>query len=293
MNSETWTPPKLITWIKTELEKRNLGGNCRLEAELLVAAGLKSNRLDLYLQFDRPVTIEERTQVRTLVRRRLDREPLAYILGDAHFWTLTLQVGPGVLIPRSDTEVLIEYLTQVIAPTSHLKALEFGIGSGAISLAWALETSGLEIDGLEISPQAFDWAQKNLEAYQEQITQNKSTVHWHLGKSLTDFSGPYDIIVSNPPYITKAEMAALQPEVKSFEPSVALEGGEDGLVFYRLLLQEGLRLLKPKGILVVEHGYAQKEAILALMPEGYHLTAARQDLSHQDRMLVFERQPSN
>jgi len=289
MNSTTWTPPQLALWIKTELERRGFEGNLRLESELLVAFGLKINRLDIFLQFDRPLNESERAAVRSLVRRRFNHEPIAYILGDAHFWDLTLQVGPGVLIPRSDTEVLVEYLTERYPGDRPIQAIEFGIGSGAISLAWACASMQVTVDGLEISPEAFHWAKLNLETYRPEIEANGSSVNFHLDRTLASFNEPIDLLVSNPPYITKDEMSLLSPSVKSFEPELALHGGDDGLYFYRLLFQEGLRLLRPQGILLLEHGHQQKDALLSLMPAGYQLSHAQQDLSHCDRLLAFQR----
>jgi len=289
MNPTTWTPPQLVLWIKNELTRRGFEGNLRLEAELLVSHGLKIDRVQLFLQFDRPLNEQERSDIRELVRRRFSGEPVAYILGDAHFWDLTLKVGSGVLIPRSDTEVLVEYLVDQFPGPTPTRALEFGIGSGAISLAWGCSVKNLEIDGLEISPQAFEYANQNLELCKQRLADNGSEVLFYLDQPIQNFEGPYDVIVSNPPYITADEMLDLSPGVKNFEPALALAGGKDGLEFYRLLFQESLRLLNPQGILVIEHGYAQKEAILKLMPPGLGLSCARQDLNKQDRMLAFNR----
>lgn len=289
MNPEPWTPPKLVEWIKGELARRGVQGNLRLEAELLVAKGLGLDRMGLFLAFDRPLDEEERGRVRELVRRRLNREPLGYILGDAHFWTLVLAVGPGVLIPRADSETLVEALLELTPPQGPLKALEFGLGSGALSLAWALERGELSIDGLEKSPEALAYAQKNLDHYRPQLETKGCRLDFRLGSDLEGFAGPYQVIFSNPPYLDVSELAGLEPEVKDFEPALALVAGDQGLEHYRTLFAQGLRLLEPQGILVVEIGYRQKDVVIALAPSPYRLVLAKSDLGGHTRVLAFSK----
>ncbi|OGG99399.1 MAG: protein-(glutamine-N5) methyltransferase, release factor-specific [Candidatus Lambdaproteobacteria bacterium RIFOXYD1_FULL_56_27] len=289
MNPEPWTPPKLVEWIKVELARRGVQGNLRLEAELLVAKGLGLDRMGLFLAFDRPLDEEERTQVRELVRRRLNREPLGYILGDAHFWTLVLAVGPGVLIPRADSETLVEALLELTRPTGPLRALEFGLGSGALSLAWAMERGELSIDGLEKSPEALAYAHQNLELYRSRLEAKGCRLDFRLGSNLEGFTGPYEVIFSNPPYLEAQELEGLEPEVRDFEPHLALVAEEGGLEHYRVLFAQGLRLLGPQGILVLEIGYRQKEAVVALAPSQYRLVLAKSDLGGHTRVLAFLR----
>ncbi|MDT8446250.1 MAG: peptide chain release factor N(5)-glutamine methyltransferase [bacterium] len=286
--SETWTPPKLVAWIKEELARRGLDGNLRLEAELLVAQGLKIERIDIYLRHDQPLSEPERAQVRELVRRRFAREPLGYILGEAHFWTLELAVGPGVLCPRPDTETLVEALLHQAPKTGVLRAAELGLGSGAISLAFGLERGQLEIDGVEKSPQAAAYARTNIQRYQEALIQKNVVLNLIEADGLGGLEGPYDLIYSNPPYIAAAEMATLEPEVRDYEPLEALEAPEEGLAFYRHLFEQSLRLLAPGGMLAFEHGWQQKELIQTLAPPEFHLIAAIQDLTGKDRVLLYQ-----
>lgn len=284
----TWTPPQLIHWIKEELARRGLEGNLRLEAELLVAKGLGCSRLDLYLKHDQPLEEPERAAVRELVRRRFNREPLGYVLGEAHFWSLELSVGPGVLCPRPDTETLVEVLLE-LAPQGPLKAAELGLGSGAISLALAVERGDLEIDGVEASPQAAAYALANRQRMANQLEAHNARLAVLEAEGLDGLTGPYDLLYSNPPYVTEAEWEELEPEVKEHEPKLALVAPQEGLAFYGQLFEQGLRLLRSGGILAFEHGYRQQAAIRALAPAGYELLRATQDLAGHDRVLAYRR----
>lgn len=284
----TWTPPQLVAWIKDELARRGLEGNLRLEAELLVAKGLGCSRLDIFLKHDQPLEETERAAVRDLVRRRFNREPLGYVLGEAHFWSIELAVGPGVLCPRPDTETLVEVLLE-LAPKGPLKAAELGLGSGAISLALAVERGQLTIDGVEKSPQAAAYALTNRQRLREKLAAQESSLEVIEADGLSGLEGPYDLLYSNPPYVTADEWASLEPEVKDHEPEMALVAPEEGLAFYSQLFAQGLRLLRPGGILAFEHGFSQQAALKALAPEEYELLRAQKDLAGNDRVLAYRR----
>ena len=293
---EVWTPPKLVSWIAQDLQKRGLPPSHRLEAELLVSHALNISRLELFLQFDRPVTEEERSKVKALLQRRRLREPVAYIVGNAHFWNLELFVGSGVLIPRSDTEALVDKTLAWLSSTDKgqkRKVIELGAGSLCISLSLATEMMGLEIFALEASPEAFQYAQKNLDKYQKQLLELENQIHLLHADSfeILGESCEIDLIISNPPYIATDELSGLQEEVRDFEPLVALEAGETGLDFYHLLAAEAVKRLVPGGALVFEHGSAQKEAILALMEDysGLQLKEIIKDLSGLDRGMIWEK----
>ncbi|MDX2471541.1 MAG: peptide chain release factor N(5)-glutamine methyltransferase [SAR324 cluster bacterium] len=297
---EVWTPPKLVSWITQDLQKRGLPPSHRLEAELLVSKALDISRLDLFLQFDRPVTEEERGKVKALLQRRRLREPVAYIVGNAHFWNLELFVGPGVLIPRSDTENLVDKTLEWLKATDKgqkRKVIELGAGSLCISLSLATELMGLEICALEASAEAFKYAQKNLDKYQEQLAELENKIHLILADSFGVLdevgkdTGEIDLIISNPPYIAVNELAALQEEVRDFEPTMALEAGETGLDFYHLLASEAEKRLVHGGCLAFEHGSTQKEEILTLMQNytGLQIIEHIKDLSGLDRGMLWEK----
>ena len=261
----------------------------------MVAKALGLTRLDLYLQFDRPLTQGERDQVRELLLRRRNREPLSYILGEAHFWNLVLKVGPGVLSPRSDTECLIE-LAQPLLPKEpqepNYRILELGAGSLAITLALAQEGKGMELQSLECSSEALIYAQENLAKYQEDLAgrENRIKVTQSLGFAEAD-EGLVDLIVSNPPYIPQGEIEGLMKEVVQYEPALALDGGAEGLDFYPLLATEAQRRLKRGGHLLFEHGYDQRPALLELMKnyEQLQLIEARDDYGGNPRAMLWQK----
>ncbi|OGG93667.1 MAG: protein-(glutamine-N5) methyltransferase, release factor-specific [Candidatus Lambdaproteobacteria bacterium RIFOXYD2_FULL_50_16] len=286
---EAWTPPKLVAWIRGELERRKMSTNPRLEAEWLVAKGLGIDRLNIYLNHDQILSEEERAQVRELVRRRLEREPLPYILGKAHFWTLELNIVPGVLCPRPDSETLVEALLEHLPKEGPLKMAELGTGTGALAIALALERPLSNIWAAEISPIAFACAKSNVDTYLEELEKQGSQVRVCLTDGLDQAEGPLDVIFSNPPYIAPEVIQTLEPEVRLFEPMEALDGGAQGLEFYPRLFAWGERFLNRGGLLAFELGYDQKSAILDLKPQVFETLAAHKDLAGHDRVLVFKR----
>lgn len=297
---ESWTPPQLVNWIKEDLEKRGFPPPHRYEAESLVAHALGLTRLDLYLQFDKPCSPEERTLVKELYQRRLKREPLSYLLGEVGFWTLELSVGPGVLTPRPDSEILVEaclpYLPKELPdpenPREPFTCLELGAGSLALSLSLAMEAKGINLIATEIDEDALSFAKINLERYKEELAQRANRL-WLVKMDAfeaLDEAFRFDLILSNPPYIPKGDLDELEPEVRDFEPMRALDGGEDGLDFYRRL-KEAAKRLKIGGKLAIEHGYDQRETLIGLFAQepGLTLLKALDDHGQNPRVLLFER----
>ncbi len=256
--SEVWTVLKILQWTTGYLQEKGVE-NARLDSELLLAAALGLDRVGLYLNYDRPLEGGELERYRGMVARRAKREPVQYILGEAEFWSLPLMVTPAVLIPRADTEVLVEEglkrLTEAPGPV-----LDVGTGSGAIVLALASEAENSDFTALDISPEALAIAKKNAERHGF-----LDRVQFLEGDLAALPAGSYHLIVSNPPYIPAGEMAILMPEVRDFEPTLALQGGDDdGLAAYRLLAKQAVALLAPGGWLLVEVGAGQAAAVEAI-----------------------------
>jgi len=288
------TALQLVHHLEVEMKRWGWIASPRLEAEQLVCSTLNLSRLDWYSKWDRSCSVEEKSALQKLLQRRCEHEPLAYILGSTGFWSLDLSVGPGVLIPRPETECLVEtalLLIDSLAKQPQIRVLEFGCGSAAISLALAIERQALQVVTVEDCGSAITYARSNLRKYQDQISKNRSQVSL-IQTSHIDGLKPkpyFDFLLSNPPYIPETDIAGLQPEVRDWEPLQALNGGSDGLVYFRFLAAAGTAILKPKGWLVIEHGWNQRAQILSLFNElnRYTLVKAVKDIGGNDRVLVF------
>lgn len=293
---EVWTPPKLVQWIQDDFSKRELPGSLRLEAERIVCHALNISRLDIYLQFDKPCTLEEQQSIRQLVIRRRNREPLSYITNTSEFWSLPLTVGSGVLIPRPETEILVDATLNLIRSVDRsipFKILELGTGSGAIPLALSAEEQQLLFVATEVSQQALSFAKKNINRYQAEIKKQHNQIFFIQGNRFEPIKKQptFDCIVSNPPYIPAQEIDLLQKEVRLWEPRDALNGGSDGLDFYHYLKKSAESLLKSGGFLVFEHGYDQRKSIQQMMSHSSTLVSydSRKDYADLDRVLIFRK----
>ncbi|TYO98520.1 [protein release factor]-glutamine N5-methyltransferase [Geothermobacter ehrlichii] len=258
--AEVWTLLRVLQWTAEHLRSKGVD-NGRLDAELMLADLLDLDRVGLYLNFDRPLQADELARFRERVKRRAAREPLQYILGRAEFWSLTLHVEPGVLIPRPDTEVLVEEALKRM-PQEAAALLDVGTGSGCIALALLHERSDWRALGVDLSPAALRVARCNAEelGLSERFELRR-------GRLEELPAGPWPLIVSNPPYIPRADLAGLMPEVRDFEPVGALDGGPDGLDAYRALTRQTDRLTAG-GWLLVEVGIGQAEAVRELFAEA-------------------------
>lgn len=254
--NESWTLLKLLRWMTGFFAEKGIA-NPRLDAELLLAHQLNLDRVGLYLNYDRPLTAIELNAVRPLVKRRGQREPLQYLLGSTEFWSLPFKVTPAVLVPRADTEVLVEEAFKRCSADGDL--LDVGTGSGAILISLLKELSGWRGVGIDVSPAALDVARHNLAAHQ--LAERGQLLEGDLA-ALPE--GRFDLIVSNPPYIPAAQWDELMPEVRDFEPALALLGGADGLDCYRKLVAQVDACLNPGGWLLVEIGADQGDAVTAL-----------------------------
>ncbi len=254
--AELWTVIKILQWTTGYFRERGIDAG-RLDAEVLLAEVLDLDRVGLYLNYDKPLTADEQTAFREKVKRRAQREPVQYILGRTEFWSLPLRVDSQVLIPRADTEILVEEALQKAGGARAI--LDVGTGSGAIAVALAHELPASRVEAIDVSAGALKIAAENAErnGVAQRLSLRRADLRQFGG-------GPYDLVVSNPPYIPAADLPGLMPEVRDFEPMLALDGGADGLDCYRQLAGRIPAMLNPGGWLLVEVGSGQAESVQEL-----------------------------
>jgi release factor glutamine methyltransferase len=260
----------------------------RLQIELLLSHLLQMPRLKLYLNFERVLTEAELEKLRLLVKRRGEREPLQQILGTTSFCGHEISVTRDVLIPRPETEQLAEKAWQHLQKLNVAKVLDYGTGSGCLAITIALKCPQAEVHAVDISKPALEMAQKNANRLQ-------AKVQFHLGDAFSVFSGDcqFNLIVGNPPYIPTSDIAQLQPEVRDFDPRGALDGGPDGLAFYRRLVTEAPQHLAPGGTIMLEFGDGQEQALEQLFSAApWQFEAICPDLSGRPRILIAHRAKS-
>lgn len=268
--------------------------NARLEAELLLAGVLRLKRLDLYLQHDRPLTEDELQRFRELVRRRLKHEPLQYVLGTAAFRTLELGTDRRALIPRPETEVLVgvvlDWARGRDGPAGAV--VDIGTGTGAIALSLAAEGTFARVVATDVSAEALSLARENAAR-----CGLDSRVEFRCGSLFGALRAEerFAAIVSNPPYVAERDRPSLAPEVREHEPALALFGGADGLAVLKDLIAGAAGYLEPGGLLAVEIGMDQGEAVLALARQGGAWRDARiaTDLTGRPRFLLAERRETD
>jgi release factor glutamine methyltransferase len=264
-------------------------------AQRLRDAGVDNPRLDARLLWEHTDRIQRSALVAydrrdyifdKLIDRRAAHEPLAYITGHREFWSLDFEVGPGCLIPRPDTETLIEELRRIVPDkAAPLAILDLGTGSGCILLAALTEYPNAHGVGVDASPEALAWAARNVAAHQLEGRASLLQTGW-----LEEASPGFDVVLSNPPYIPSADIAALEPEVRDHEPRSALDGGPDGLDAYRALSTRIAHLLRPGGHALLEIGIGQADPVIHLMAAG-NLEVLRtvKDLAQIPRAIVARR----
>jgi release factor glutamine methyltransferase len=215
-----------------------------------------------------------------LVQRRADREPLQHLTGTAPFRHLELSVGPGVFVPRPETEQVAQFAIDALlnAPEPAPIGIDLGTGSGAIALAMATEVPHARVFAAELSPDAYEWASRNAAG-----VENLTLVNVDLADAFPELDGTAAVVISNPPYVPD-DAIPRDPEVRLFDPSLALYGGPDGLDVVRVLSRRALALLRPGGLLVIEHGELQGADIRALLTtDGWRAAATHPDLTRRDR----------
>jgi release factor glutamine methyltransferase len=276
----TWRVLDLLNWTKQHFAAKGIDSP-RLDAELLLAHALGCDRLRLYVEFEKPVSPEERARFRGLVKRRAEeRVPVAYLTGVREFWSLPLAVTPDVLIPRPDTETLVEaVLARLPDRAAPLAVLDLGTGSGAIALALARELPRAEVTATDVSAAALAVARKNAEALGL-----AERVRFALGDGFAPLAGErFDVVVSNPPYVARSEAAALAPELRH-EPALALFAEGDGTALLRRIAAEAGPHLRPGGLLALELAPAQAADVTqCLAAAGFGERAEHRDLAGRVR----------
>lgn len=255
------------------------------DARLLIGQALRLDRSGLLADAEHVLDAREVEAISVLAARRLKREPVARILGRKEFWSLSLEVSPAVLVPRPDSETLIEAALDFVVRgglrMEALRILDIGTGSGALLLALLSELPNALGTGTDISAPALAIARAN--AARHGLAARCALVECDIA---TAVSGPFDLIVSNPPYVAHGDIATLEPEVRDYDPALALDGGKDGLYGYRAIVNDARRLLAPGGRLIVELGAGQEPAVRALFTDaGLSVGSARDDLAGIPRAL--------
>ena len=284
--TDSWTSLKLIQWTADYFQKAGVP-NPRLDAELLLAHLLKCKRIDLYTRHEALLRENHLADFKGLIRRRVQREPLQYIVGETEFYGLKIKVTPEVLIPRPETELLVEEGIKL----NPKNILEIGTGSGCISVALAKHLPDAKIIATDISKEALEIAAGN-------ARQHEVSIEWIAAdiapwKRFAAEGSQFDLIVSNPPYIATGEFPDLQPEVRDFEPRQALDGGSDGLRFIRQILTEASPFLNAHGSLLLEIGEDQGKLLEAMVGQQPALSfqGIKKDLNGRVRLLVARRHP--
>jgi release factor glutamine methyltransferase len=267
------------------LDKRGVESP-RLHSELLLAHVLKMPRMKLYLNFDRTLTPLETDALREFIKRRGRREPLQHITGSTSFCGFEIAVNRHVLVPRPETEMLAELGWQFLSTFNSQPStcLDLCTGSGCIAIALAARCPNTKIAATDISAEALTVAGEN--AVRNNVADR---IDFLQGGGFAALAGAaqFDLIISNPPYIPTAEISMLEPEVRDFDPKAALDGGTDGLGFYRLIAGEGLTFLKPAGKVMVEFGDGQAGAIRDIFEaEKWIVEAVKEDYSQRARILI-------
>lgn len=260
----------------------------RLQIELILAQVLGISRMQLYLSFEKTLSADQLETARAMVQRRGQREPLQYILGGVSFCGLELKVSRAALIPRPETELLAErawtFLKTLPQPG---RALDFGAGTGALAIAMAVRAPGTAVSAVDASPEALALAREN-------AARHKASIAFFEGDGFAALppEARFDLIVSNPPYIASAEIQTLEPELREHEPRMALDGGADGLDFYRRFAEQAGARLSPGGRLLLEFGDGQGPQIQALFErQNWVVEGLEADYTGRLRILAARRRP--
>jgi len=285
-----WTILKILKWTTSYFKSHHIDSS-RLTAEIFLANVLDVNRIDLYLRFDQPLSALELGEFKKLIRRRVNREPVAYITGSQEFFGINFEVTPDVLIPRPETEFLVEEALKKI-PDNHLSLnhiIDIGTGSGAIIVSLATNRPGHHYFASDKAEIAVTIAAKN--AKKNGLKDKISFFAGDLFSPLREKNEQFDMILSNPPYIEQTQIAALEPEVRQFEPVAALDGGGDGLAIVRQIILSASGFLKQNGILMLEIGYDQRERVERIITESGNYSGIEfiKDYSGHDRVVVMRK----
>ncbi|MBN1903486.1 MAG: peptide chain release factor N(5)-glutamine methyltransferase [Deltaproteobacteria bacterium] len=293
MTAKTWIIKDLLPVSTDYLKTKNIESP-RLCAEILLSHQLSISRLKLYLEYDQPVGENDLIKYRAMIKRVAEGEPIQYITGLQEFWSMDFIVNRGVLIPRAETEILVEQVIRVYKENNYIERtavniLDICTGSGAIAVAIASEIKNAEIIASDISKEALNIAWQNITRHemQERIT----LIEGDLFEPFNGFNNHFDIIVSNPPYVTKDEYRLLPVKIREFEPKIALESGVDGLFHIRSILENAPNYLKPGGWLMLEMDPSQTETVTKIISKDDSFLSASvvKDYSNRDRVVTAQK----
>lgn len=278
---ELWTIGRILKWTEQYFKQKNIESP-RLDAEVLLSHILGRERIYLYVYFDEPLEPTELARYREAIKQRVQRVPVAYIIGEKEFMGLTFKVTADTLVPRPDTEILVQAAVERLRARGEApRFADIGTGSGAICLSVLHFLPKAQADTVDISPAARAIAEENAAALEV-----ADRVTFHTGDLLAPLAGSYDAILSNPPYIPDDDIAALAPEVRLKEPHTALAGGKDGLDFYRRLTADAPALLKDGGFLALEVGIHQAAPVAALAVPSFSRTEILKDYAGIERVVI-------
>ena len=275
---EEWTIQSLLEWTTHYFNQKNISA-ARLEAELLLAQVLKQDRIYLYANYDKPVNNWERSSYKEFVLRRVRGEPNAYITGQKEFMSLNMKVNPAVLIPRPETELLVEETLIICKERGKVRICDIGTGSGAIAVSLAYYCPQAQVYAGEISQSALAVAAENANIHGVQVD-------FRQGDLLEPFfeEEPFDIIVANLPYIAANEYEELMREVRDYEPAQALLAGYDGLDLYRRMIPQARKLLLSGGYIIIEIGWSQSAQVIEMLA-GFSQVQVKKDFAGIDRLV--------
>lgn len=281
--AEDWTVQRILEWTTGFLKQKGVESP-RLEAELLLAFARKCPRIRLYTDFTSPLSESEKSVMRELVQRRAKREPLAYLVGAREFYGRSFEVCSGVLIPRPETEVLVDVCLEKIPRDEVRQLLEVGFGSGCVGITIACQRRSCSVTATEISTPAMEIGSRNI--LRHDVADRVTVIEGDVLEPLLSSGRMFDGLVSNPPYICDEERAELAPEVALHEPSEALFAGADGLTVIRRIIEQSRQLLVPGAFIAMEVDPAQSASVSALLEvAGFESVAIRRDLNGQDRVI--------
>jgi release factor glutamine methyltransferase len=293
VTAKTWIIKDLLPVSIDYLKTKNIESP-RLCAEILLSHQLSISRLKLYLEYDQPVGENDLNLYRAMVKRLADGEPIQYITGIQEFWSMDFIVNRSVLIPRPETEIIVERAIRIYNENNYEESPEIHIldmctGSGAIAVAVASELKNAEIVAVDISKEALETARENITRHG--MGDRISLLEGDLFEPFINNPKYFDIIVSNPPYVTKEEFKLLPRKIRNFEPEIALESGEDGLSHIRIILEKAHHHLNPGGWLILEMAPNQIEAVSKIVSsnDSYQDISVIKDYSSRDRVVIIRK----
>ncbi|SNV00015.1 Release factor glutamine methyltransferase [Megamonas hypermegale] len=279
---DVWTINSLLNWTVNYFKSKNIQ-SARLDAEVLLSHVLRQERIYLYVHFDEPMEQNELSKFREYVKKRAQHVPIAYIIGEREFMGLPFKVTKDTLIPRPDTEILVENVLNNVDKDKEIEIVDIGTGSGAIILSLLVNLPKAQGKTVDISSKAIEVAKEN--AVNLQVNDRCEFFVGDLFAPLND--NKFDVIVSNPPYIPQKDIATLEDDVKEYEPVSALTDGGDGLSYYRRLLSEGKAYIKENGFIALEIGIYQSEDVKQIaMDNGWKNIKIIKDYAGIDRVVL-------